>query len=200
MQRANTPTMARIIFVPMTHFSAVRNSLASSWVSFFVSSAFGFPSPSNVASSGAGGITRGGAVGHRDQRSNCCHRFSFVMVGVAHILPRDQRTCSQLLGSATARGAPRLALETWAHPLPAPCSFATTFSSHPDCDGHHRHSPQPVRKSSQIGVARSPPVSHYGPRSCPKTAFGAFKRAKSLIYKYFSYKSFKSKDFAGISA
>jgi hypothetical protein len=31
------------------------------------------------------------------------------------------------------------------------------------------------------------------------TVFDAFKRAKSLIYKYFSYKSFKLKDLAGIS-
>jgi len=32
------------------------------------------------------------------------------------------------------------------------------------------------------------------------TVSEAFERAKSLIYKYFSYKSFKLKDFAGISA
>ena len=89
------------------------------------------------------------------------------------------------------------------YPEPIPMgteSMSVVFSSQTQCDGHHRQCQQPVRKSSQIGVARSPPVSHYEPRSCPKTAFEAFKRAKPLIYKYFSYKSFKLKDFAGISA
>jgi hypothetical protein len=61
---------------------------------------------------------------------------------------------------------------------------------------------EPAKRDNRdlIGAAKSVPVSEDGPGSCPKTIFSALWQPKSLIYKYFSYKSFKLNDFAGISA